>query len=159
MVNFIVPTLPIQENINQRLLYLNTALKDIIGNDLGQYQLIKGAKVVAVTPAIRTHPPVLDTEFKMVPKSGIECIINRSVDIQTETALSNGQSVFENYSIQLRQFDPSKSTQGVVLRIIGDKRFQVFESPRIVPYTELSTGIVFEACTLRIIVGNWYLKN
>jgi hypothetical protein len=159
MTSFLLPSLPNEDDLNARFAYLNQNLQLILANELGRYQLVKGNKVIGSIPSIRTAPPVLDTQFKMAPQSGIECIINRSVEIQVEGALSGGQAIYRNFVIQLRQFDPSKSTELAVLKIVNSRKFLVLESPRTTPYTELTTGIAYETAIVKILLGDWYYKQ
>jgi hypothetical protein len=159
MTSFLLPSLPNEDDLNARFAYLNQNLQFILANELGQYQLVKGNKVLSTIPSIRTAPPVLDTQFKMAPNSGIECIINRFVETQIEGALSGGQAVYQNFIIQLRQFDPRKSTELAVLKIVNSRKFLILESPRTTPYTELTTGIAYETAIVKISLGNWYYKQ
>jgi len=159
MTGFSLPSLPTENDLNSRFSYLNQILQIILKNELGQYQLVKGNQIIGLTPSIRTAPPVLDTQFRMAPKSGIECIINRAVDIQVEGALSGGQAIYRTFNIQLRQFDPAKSTELAVLKIVNYKDFLILESPRTTPYTELTTGIALETTIVKISVGDWYYKQ
>jgi hypothetical protein len=159
MTSFSLPSLPTQDDLNARFQTLNTTLQGLLKDDLGQYQLIKGAAVVATTPSIRVVPPVLDTQFKMTPKSGIECIISRAVDMATDEMMNNLAAIYETYTLQLRQFDPNKSTQLAVTKIVTSNQFVIFDSPRIIPYTELSSGIAYELAVIRLTLGNWYYRH
>ena len=159
MNSFPLTPLPNQDDLNSRFQYLNSTLQSILRDDLGQYQLVKGNTVVTTIPSIRVTPPVLDTQFKMMPKSGIECIISRAVDIEVEEMMTNGEAIYETYSLQLRQFDPCKSTQLAVSKILNCKKFLIVDSPRTTPYMELQSGIAYETTTIKIYLGNWYYRQ
>jgi hypothetical protein len=153
-----IPSLPTQAELDARFAYINTQLQTLLAGDLGQYQLIKGGKVYETLPAIWTEPPMLPTEFKMVEQSGIECIISRDPDIEQYPIFNNGLELYEKYTISLRQYNTSRSTQHAVNKIISSKIFMILDSPRTVPYMQLPTGLVYETSTIQVTVGNWYLR-
>lgn len=152
-------SIPSQADLNNTLLALNQTLQGVLSDDLGQYQLVKNNVVTATIPAIRVEPPMLDTQFRMAPKSGIECIISRAVDINSYAVPNLGVEIYQKYSIQLRQFNPELSTQLATLKIVTSEAFTVLDTPRTVPYTELSTGIAYESTLIKISYGGLYQRG
>jgi hypothetical protein len=153
---FSFQSIPSQTDIDNQLLFLNNTLQNILATELGQYQLIKNNVVFATVPAIKVEPPVLDTQFKMATQSGIECVISRMVDINGYGSFNSGIEIYQKYSIQLRQFNPNKSTQIAVMKILACSEFAILDKPIIVPYTELVSGISYESALIKLSVGGLY---
>jgi hypothetical protein len=154
-----LPQLPSQVQIDARIKFLNDNLKRILKTELGQYQLIKANKVIRTLPAIWTEPPVLPTEYKMLEQSGIEAIISRDPDLQQQQAFNNVLELYEKYTITLRQYNTSKSTQIAVTKLLSSNLFIITDQPRTVPYTQLSSGLVYETTTIKITAASWYLRG
>lgn len=148
-----------QSDLDANFKFLNTTIQQILSAELGQYELVKGSTVTATVPAIRVEPPVLDTQFRMKHLSGIECVISRAVEIDVVGAFNQGQEVYQKYIIQLRQFNPSLSTQLATFKIVNSGIFTILDQPRTTPYTELATGIAYESTIIKISVAGWYQRS
>ena len=158
-MNFSPLSLPTQADLDNTLLAINKTLRLILADDLGQYQLMKNNVVSATIPSIRVEPPILDTQFRMSPKSGIECIISRTVDLTSFASFNLSVEIYTKYSIQLRQFNPELSTQLATMKIIASEAFTILDTPRTVPYTELTTGIAFESTLIKVSYGALYKRS
>ena len=158
-VPLVLPRLPSQAQLDARFKYLNNTIKQLLKSELGQYELIKANKVIKTLPAVWTEPPVLPTEYRMKEKSGIEVIISRESDLSQQSAFNNVLELYEKYTLTLRQYDTAKTTQLAVTKLLNSNLFVIIDQPRTVPYTQLSSGLVYETTTVKITSASWYLRS
>jgi hypothetical protein len=158
-VPLVLPRLPTQAQIDARFKYLNNTIKQLLKSELGQYELVKASKVIKTLPAVWTEPPVLPTEYKMKEKSGIEVIISRESDLSQQSAFNNVLELYEKYTLTLRQYDTAKTTQLAVTKLLNSNLFVIIDQPRTIPYTQLSSGLVYETTTVKITSASWYLRG
>jgi hypothetical protein len=158
-VPLVLPRLPSQAQIDARFKYLNNTIKQLLKSELGQYELVKASKVIKTLPAVWTEPPVLPTEYRMKEKSGIEVIISRESDLSQQSAFNNVLELYEKYTLTLRQYDTAKTTQLAVTKLLNSNLFVIIDQPRTVPYTQLSSGLVYETTTVKITSASWYLRS
>lgn len=158
-VPLVLPRLPSQAQIDARFKYLNNTIKQLLKSELGQYELIKASKVIKTLPAVWTEPPVLPTEYRMKEKSGIEVIISRESDLSQQSAFNNVLELYEKYTLTLRQYNTAKTTQLAVTKLLNSNLFVIIDQPRTIPYTQLSSGLVYETTTVKITSASWYLRT
>jgi hypothetical protein len=155
----VLPTLPTQAQIDSRFKYLSDKIKQLLKAELGQYELLKANKVIQRLPAIWTEPPALPTEYRMREKSGIEVIISRDSELTQQSAFNNVLELYEKYSLTLRQYDTSKTTQLAVTKLLNSNLFVIVDQPRSVPFTQLTSGLIYETTTVKITSASWYLRS
>jgi hypothetical protein len=155
----VLPQLPTQAQIDARFKYLSDTIKKLLKAELGQYELVKGNTVIKTFPSIWTKPPALPTEYRMKEKSGIEVIISRESDLSQQSAFSNVLELYEKYTLTLRQYDTGKTNQLAVTKLLASNFFIIIDQPRTVPYTQLSSGLVYETTTVKITAASWYLMT
>lgn len=143
--------LPTQDDLNNYLKSLRNGLVDIIGADLGKYQIFNTAgQIISEIPSIAIEPPPFKSNIrKMKPNSGIECIISRTGKPMISHLLGNNQ-YFVDYCIRLTQYNTNASTQLATSKIINSDRFFIIKQPVVVPFMEKPDLYVYENCEITI---------
>jgi hypothetical protein len=143
--------LPTQADLNAYLKNLRDGLVEIIGTDLGKYQIYNSAgQIISEIPAIAVEPPPFKTNLrKMKANSGIECIISRTGKPSISHLLGNNQ-YFVDYCLRLTQYNTNASTQLAVSKIVNSGKFFIIKEPVFVPFTELQDMYVYENCEISI---------
>ena len=144
-------SLPTQDDLNNYLKGLRNGLVDIIGIDLGKYQIFNTAgQIISEIPAIAIEPPPFKSNIrKMKPNSGIECIISRTGKPSISHLLGYNK-FFVDYCIRLTQYNTNASTQLAVSKIVNSGRFFIIKQPVVVPFMERQDLYVYENCEISI---------
>lgn len=143
--------LPTQADLNLYLKNLRDGLVEIIGSDLGKYQMLNTTgQVISEIPAIAIEPPPFKSNIrKMKANSGIECIIFRTGKPSISHLLGNNQ-YFVDYCIRLTQYNLNASTQLATSKIINSGKFFIIKDPVVVPFMEKPDLYVYENCEISI---------
>lgn len=140
-----------QSDINSWLLALNNHLKDLLVNDLGQYDLIVNNAVRGTIPSIKIEPRITEnnTQFRLRDKSGIECIVHRELGFKHQY-MSGGSKLSLDFKIELVQYKREVSLNNAVLKIVLDDYFEIYKDPIITPSVESPTGIILERAIIEV---------
>jgi len=143
--------LPTQTDLNAYLKNLRDGLVEIIGSDLGKYQIFNTTgQIISEIPAIAIEPPPFKSNIrKMKANSGIECIISRTGKPSISHLLGNNQ-YFVDYCIRLTQYNTNASTQLAVSKIVNSCKFFIVKDPVVVPFMEKPDLYVYENCEISI---------
>jgi hypothetical protein len=143
--------LPTQTDLNAYLKKLRDGLVEIIGSDLGKYQIFNTTgQIISEIPAIAIEPPPFKSNIrKMKANSGIECIISRTGKPSISHLLGNNQ-YFVDYCIRLTQYNTNASTQLAVSKIVNSCKFFIVKDPVVVPFMEKPDLYVYENCEISI---------
>ena len=143
--------LPTQTDLNAYLKNLRDGLVEIIGSDLGKYQIFNTTgQIISEIPAIAIEPPPFKSNIRKIkPNSGIECIISRTGKPSISHLLGNNQ-YFVDYCIRLTQYNTNASTQLAVSKIINSCKFFIVKDPVVVPFMEKPDLYVYENCEISI---------
>lgn len=127
-------------------------LIELIGNDLGKYELLNSSGVkISKIPAIWTEPPTLPNNYRVKKDSGIECVIGREVEIEADPLM--GSYFYRSYyPITMRQHNLDKSLSPPLQRILAYPYHHVLDF-LITPYRETSDGIIKPRATLKLCVA------
>ena len=118
--------------------FLLTNLRTLLGDSLGQYELI--SKPTVTTPSIIVQGAELKG-YRIKENSGIECIIQRSIQQIPGAIIHNSTVLGFIFSIELRQHNPNASLNCAVSDILLSKKWDIQQIPVITPRTEISNGV------------------
>ena len=144
--------IPTQGNFNNFLKALVIRLQEIIGDELGTYDIYdSNNNIRSVIPAIFVEPPPFANKRRnMTPDSGIECIIHRTPKQSQFQMIGNGHQVFHDYCFTLTQYNTSQSLALVTTKILTNPSFFIVEQPRHMPFMQEEDMYIYEKADFMI---------
>lgn len=143
--------LPTQTQLNSFLKNLRDCLVELIGADLGQYQILNtNGVVISEIPSIAVEPPPFKSNIrKMKPNSGIECIIKRTGKSTIKHMIGSNE-YHTDFCIKLIQHNLNSSTQLATSIIVNSGLFYIVKDPVCTAFMELPDGYVDESVEIYI---------
>lgn len=124
---------------------LRSLLATTLAADLGQYD-INGTKI----PAIWVMPPDLPQSYSIVPKSGVELIINAQPTIFDGGTMGRRSHHFY-FQLLMRQWDERKTLTVPVLKVRGVEGLDIHTDPVIRPYQEINGEKFYAQARMNVI--------
>lgn len=122
---------------------LNSYLGTTQLNLLGQYQLISGTTVVSTVPAIKIDYPTTNEKFirKVVPNSGIECVITSEPQNYHRYKSFGNSVVYRYWEIILTQHKLNEGVTDCVEQLLQLRTLYIPETPIIRSARQTKEGV------------------